>query len=92
MKNAWAIETAFDATRCSARLLGQDADWIAPVLWRSEFRNVFAGYLRRALLDLAGARAVMDSAVDLTVPLVTTDKKLVKSFPDIAIHIDHFDA
>lgn len=31
-------------------------------------------------------------AADLTVPLVTTDKKLVKSFPDIAIHIDHFEA
>ena len=36
-------------------LLEQDADWAAPLLWRSEFRNILAGYLRRNQLsfDLA---------------------------------------
>ncbi len=28
----------------------QDPDWHAPILWRSEMRNVLAGYLRRGLL------------------------------------------
>jgi predicted nucleic acid-binding protein len=25
-------------------------DWVAPILWRSEFRNLLAGYLRRKTL------------------------------------------
>lgn len=25
-------------------LLEQDSDWAAPILWRSEFRNILAGY------------------------------------------------
>jgi predicted nucleic acid-binding protein len=28
----------------------QDRVWAAPILWRSEFRNVLAGYLRRKTL------------------------------------------
>lgn len=28
-------------------LLEQDSDWAAPILWRSEFRNILAGYMRR---------------------------------------------
>lgn len=27
--------------------LRKDADWVAPLLWRSEFRNVLALYLRK---------------------------------------------
>lgn len=50
----------------SARaLLQHDPDWAAPVLWRSEFRNVLAGYLRRGLLSLDQARAVADAAQEL---------------------------
>jgi len=29
------------------RLVQRDAMWAAPFLWRSEFRNVMAGYVRR---------------------------------------------
>lgn len=29
----------------------QDADWHAPILWRSEMRNVLTAYLRRGLLS-----------------------------------------
>ena len=40
----------------SARaLFVKDPDWTAPVLWRSEFRNLLAGYLRRSLLTLGDA-------------------------------------
>ncbi len=28
-------------------LYRRDPDWIAPILWRSEFRNLLAGYVRR---------------------------------------------
>lgn len=33
-------------------LFKRDPEWIAPILWRSEFRNVLAGYLRRKTLTL----------------------------------------
>jgi predicted nucleic acid-binding protein len=32
-------------------LFAQDADWAAPILWRSELRNLLAGYLRRKTLS-----------------------------------------
>ena len=34
-----------------------DAAWAAPILWRAEFRNVLAGYLRKKLLTEAEANA-----------------------------------
>ena len=40
----------------------KDPDWTAPFLWRSKFRNVLAGYLRRGDLDLAGALEYMAHA------------------------------
>jgi predicted nucleic acid-binding protein len=29
------------------KLLASDSNWIAPLLWKSEFRNILAGYIRR---------------------------------------------
>lgn len=40
---------------CSAQadaLFKRDPEWAAPILWRSEFRNLLAGYLRRKTLTL----------------------------------------
>jgi predicted nucleic acid-binding protein len=37
-------------------LLDQDPDWAAPILWRSEFRNILTGYLR--LQQLSFDRAI----------------------------------
>lgn len=37
-------------TDAAEALLARDPDWVAPVLWRSEFRNILAGYLRRKTL------------------------------------------
>lgn len=31
----------------AAALLDQEPEWAAPYLWRSEFRNILIGYLRR---------------------------------------------
>ncbi|MGH7975394.1 MAG: type II toxin-antitoxin system VapC family toxin [Limisphaerales bacterium] len=36
---------------------GRDSVWASPVLWRAEFRNVLAGYLRRKALTEAEANA-----------------------------------
>ena len=107
-------------TAAAEALLEHDPDWAAPVLWRSEFRNILAGYLRRKTLTfdqacslqseaedlLAGSEFEVDSqtvlelvrdsdcsayecefialAINLDVPLVTVDKKLLKAFPQRA--------
>jgi predicted nucleic acid-binding protein len=42
-----------------------DPQWAAPVLWRSEFRNVLALYLRKGLLVLDEALSVQERAEDL---------------------------
>ena len=104
----------------------QDGVWAAPVLWRAEFRNVLAGYLRKKLLTEAEANAaylnvqkdlgaheftvpterilklVLGSdrtaydceyvalAQDLKVPLVTTDKQILRAFPKTAVALEKF--
>lgn len=104
-------------TTLAERLLTRDPVWVAPVLWRSEFRNILAGYMRRRGLAFAAAteiqseaeqlmagrelevpsrqvlELVRDSAcsaydcefvalaIQLGVPLVTMDAKLLRAFP-----------
>jgi predicted nucleic acid-binding protein len=43
----------------------KDPDWIAPVLWRSEFRNVLIQSLRHRLLSLDEILIIMDRAEGL---------------------------
>ncbi|MDE1998533.1 MAG: type II toxin-antitoxin system VapC family toxin [Burkholderiales bacterium] len=38
-------------TVAAEALLERDSEWAAPVLWRSEFRNILAGYLRRKTIS-----------------------------------------
>lgn len=107
------------STAAAERLLKKDADWNAPLLWRSEFRNVLAGCLRRGDLVLETALQIVDEAEgqmrgrefsvpsaqvlarvaesdcsahdcefvvlaeELGVGLVTSDEKLVRSFPGV---------
>ena len=105
----------------SARaLFDTDANWYAPYLWRSEFRNAVALKMRHAEFSLDRARAaifhaelqmydheyfvdpmaVMDLvaastctaydcefvalARELGIPLITTDKQILRDFPRIA--------
>ena len=42
--------------------LREDREWIAPLLWRSEFRNLLAGYLRRKQLTFEGMREIQREA------------------------------
>ena len=46
-------------------LLEQDPDWVAPVLWRSEFRNILAGCLRRNMLSFEQACSLQSEAEGL---------------------------
>lgn len=43
-------------------LLRLDPEWAAPILWRSEFRNVLCGYLRRGTMNLRQAGELMAAA------------------------------
>ena len=51
-----------DRTALAHRLRKVDPDWHAPVLWRSELRNILAGYRRDGSLDGAQVRAIMAAA------------------------------
>lgn len=42
----------------------KDPNWIAPRLWRSEFRNALVLYIRRGILTLAKALETMQRAED----------------------------
>jgi len=46
-------------------LLEQDSDWAAPILWRSEFRNILAGYLRRKAITFEQAISLQREAESL---------------------------
>ena len=52
-------------TAAAEALLEQDADWAAPILWRSEFRNILAGYLRRKSITLEQANSIQSEAESL---------------------------
>ena len=99
----------------------KDPDWAAPILWRSEFRNVLALYLRKGHLKLAEVLRLAEAAEELMhggefevrsadvlrlastsqcsaydcefvalaeslhVPLVTTDRRILRGFPAVAV-------
>jgi predicted nucleic acid-binding protein len=52
-------------TAAAEALLDRDPDWAAPVLWRSEFRNILAGYLRRGSLTFQQAHSLQHEAEGL---------------------------
>ena len=110
----------------SSRLYLQDAEWAAPSIWCSEFRNVLALYIRQQILSLSEALAIQEEAealmVDhefsvtsvqvltltdssqcsaydcefvalakqLSVKLVTEDKKILREFPEVTVSLDDF--
>lgn len=56
-----------DRTEQAEALLERDPEWAAPVLWRSEFRNILAGYIRRKAITFAQACALQDEAESMLV-------------------------
>jgi len=47
------------------KVLKKDDDWVAPLLWRSEFRNVLSIYLRKEILDLSVVLQATEEAEQL---------------------------
>ena len=52
-------------TTSAEQLLEADPLWAAPLLWRSELRNVFATYVRSNQLELVDALALFQRAADI---------------------------
>ena len=44
------------------KVLLADPEWAAPLLWRSEFRNALALYIRKGILSLADALNIMEQS------------------------------
>lgn len=108
------------------QILAKDIHWAAPLLWRSELRNVLATYLNQKLLRLEDALQIMAEAEqlmtdaeyevtssrvlrlsaesgcsaydcefvvlaeDLKAPLITSDRKLLGRFPQLALSPEAF--
>jgi len=102
-----------------------DAAWIAPLLWRSEYRNTLMKYVQHrgmtiesALLSMRSAEEAVEHSYDVSsekvlelamqskcsaydceyvalamdsgMPLVTTDKQVLRAFPKIAVSMGKF--
>jgi predicted nucleic acid-binding protein len=52
-------------TERARRVLRKDPEWAAPLLWRSEFRNVLAVFMRQRRLAFSDALAAAREAEDL---------------------------
>ena len=54
-------------TASAEALLERDPDWSAPLLWRSEFRNILAGYMRRRTITFDQAHDLQAEAESLLI-------------------------
>jgi predicted nucleic acid-binding protein len=52
-------------TEHAEALLDRDPDWAAPLLWRSEFRNILAGCMRRKAMTFDAAIRLQAEAESL---------------------------
>ena len=51
-----------DHSRLCDQIFKHDPEWIAPLLWISEFRNVVSLYLRKQLIDMSKALQITEKA------------------------------
>ncbi len=54
-----------DRTADAEALLARNPEWAAPVLWRSEFRNILAGFMRRKMINFDQACSLQREAEEL---------------------------
>lgn len=54
-----------DHTSQVEQVFFKDPNWVAPLLWRSEFRNVLAFYVHKQILSLDEVLLIMDEAIGL---------------------------
>ena len=52
-------------TAAAEALFERDPEWALPILWRSEFRNILAGYIKRRSLTFAQAHELQREAESL---------------------------
>lgn len=52
-------------TKNAEVVLKFDPHWVAPLLWRSEFRNILALYLRKKIITYRTALEIIEQAEDL---------------------------
>jgi len=52
-------------TALAESALEKDSTWVCPPLWRSEIRNVLSLYVRKRLITLGDAHAVIEQALKL---------------------------
>ena len=52
-------------TADARRVFLKDPDWVAPLLWKSEFRNVVGTYLRQGYFNLKDALTIVNEAEQL---------------------------
>jgi len=52
-------------TAAAEALLERDPEWAAPILWRSEFRNILVGYMRRKAISFEQANSLQREAESL---------------------------
>lgn len=53
-----------DHSKICDELFQWDSNWVAPILWRSEFRNVMSLYLRRDLITFSEALSITEKVED----------------------------
>ena len=75
-----------EMTDLATRALARDPHWVSPILWRSEFRNILAGYLRRGELKrpdvdrcLSGAESQLAGHEFLMPSVLVVDKVAVST-------------
>ncbi len=54
-----------DRSNQAEQVFTKDSQWVAPLLWRSEFRNILALYLRKKILALKDASEIMEKALEM---------------------------
>jgi len=54
-----------DRTAAAEALCREDSEWFAPLLWRSEMRNVLATQIRVGRIELDGAQSIQTEAEQL---------------------------
>ncbi len=54
-----------DRTKEVEKLLLKDSEWIAPLLWRSEFRNILTLYMKQSQMSLILAEQTIARAENL---------------------------
>jgi len=55
------VDTEFSAL--AAQAFKKDQEWVAPLLWKSEFMNALVLYLRKKIINLAAAQDILRTAM-----------------------------